>query len=120
MISYLYWFVVLCVTAFVVWGIGKYFKLKVGLWCGAIVLLMAWAMYYFNYEQYFVKNLGGVMTISEPEGEMHLQATWKDDNLWIETYDPVKNLCHFTEYSKGNMLQGRVTIKNCNPLLPKN
>ena len=59
------------------------------------------------------------MTIKVPEGEVHLAATWKDDNLWIENYNPQTNTCHFREYSRGNLLQGQVTIKNCNPLLRK-
>jgi hypothetical protein len=46
-------------------------------------------------------------------------ATWKDDNLWIENYDPKTNTCHFREYSKGAMLEGKVLIKNCNPLMAK-
>ena len=45
-------------------------------------------------------------------------ATWKDDHLWVENYEPETNTCHFNEYSKGNLLQGRVTIKNCSPLMP--
>ena len=57
------------------------------------------------------------MTVNVPEGELHLAATWKDDNLWIENYNPKTNTCHFREYSRGNMLQGQVTIKDCNPLL---
>ncbi len=58
------------------------------------------------------------MSISVPDGQVHIAATWKDDNLWIENYDPATNRCIFTEYSKGNLLEGKVTIKNCNPLLP--
>ena len=54
-----------------------------------------------------------------PDGQLHIATTWKDDNLWIENYDPATNTCIFLEYSKGNLLQGRVTIKNCNPLLPR-
>jgi hypothetical protein len=46
-----------------------------------------------------------------------LAATWKDDNLWVENYDPATNTCHFREYSRGNLLQGTVTIQNCNPML---
>jgi len=49
---------------------------------------------------------------------VQIAATWKDDNLWIENYDPATNRCIFAEYSKGNLLEGKVTIKNCNPLLP--
>jgi hypothetical protein len=58
------------------------------------------------------------MSIENREGELHIQATWKDDNLWVESYNPEKNICYFREYSKGNLLEGKVTIKNCNPLLP--
>ena len=73
--------------------------------------------YYFHFQQVFVKRYGGVMSINVPEGQLHITATWKDDNLWIENYDPKTNTCHFNEYSRGNLLQGKVTIKNCNPLL---
>ena len=62
---------------------------------------------------------GGVMSVTVPDGQRHISATWKDENLWIENYDPKTNICHFSEYSKGNLLQGRVQIKNCNPLLIK-
>jgi hypothetical protein len=56
------------------------------------------------------------MTIKVPVGQYHIATTWKEDNLWVENYDPETNSCVFSEYSKGNLLQGRVTIKNCNPL----
>ena len=56
------------------------------------------------------------MTISVPEGMYHITSTWKDENLWVENYDPKTNKCVFSEYSKGSLLQGRVTIKNCNPI----
>ena len=59
-------------------------------------------------------------SIARKTGQIrHIAATWKDDNLWIENYDPKTNTCHFNEYSKGNLLQGKVTIKNCNPLIKK-
>jgi len=57
--------------------------------------------------------------VTVPDGQRHISATWKDENLWIENYDPETNTCHFSEYSKGNLLQGNVQIKNCNPLLIK-
>ena len=56
------------------------------------------------------------MTLRVPAGQRHIMATWKDDNLWVENYDPATNTCHFSEYSKGNLLQGRVTIERCSPL----
>jgi hypothetical protein len=95
---------------------------KMGSWRPAsilavTVLLVGWASYSFHFQQIFVNRWGGVMTISVPNGHVHLAATWKDDNLWVENYDPATNTCHFNEYSKGNLLQGKVTIKNCTPML---
>lgn len=118
MITYLYWIAVFCVALFVFWGVGRYLKWTAGLIGGLLVLIIGWLMYTFHYEQHFVKNFGGVMSIEVPKGQMHIQATWKDDNLWVENYDPKNNTCIFSEYSKGNLLEGRVTIKNCNPLMP--
>ena len=116
MITYLYWIAVFAVAIFVFWGIGKYFKWKPALISALVVLLVGWLAYIFHYENVFVKNWGGVMTIEVPEGQVHLHTTWKDDNLWVENYDPQKNECYFMEYSKGNLLEGKITIKNCNPL----
>ena len=82
----------------------------------SLVLLVGWAAFYFYFQQVFVKRFGGVMSIRVPEGQRHIAATWKADNLWIENYDPRTNECIFYEYSKGSVLEGRVTIKNCNPL----
>ncbi|THB75975.1 MAG: hypothetical protein D6B25_10780 [Desulfobulbaceae bacterium] len=119
MITYLYWFVLFLLVGLIIYLLGiKAEKLKVALIAAAVVLVVGWVTYYFGLQQVFVKRYGGVMTIHVPEGQMHLGATWKDDNLWIENYDPKTNTCIFSEYSKGNMLQGRVTIKDCNPLLP--
>lgn len=83
----------------------------------SVVLGAGWGAYCFYFQQVFVKRWGGVMTFQVPEGHVHLAATWKDDNLWVENYDPATNTCHFREYSRGNLLQGKVTIQNCNPML---
>ncbi len=116
MITYLYWLAVIALVGGVVFGLGvKAQQWKAAVALASILVLVAWGTYYFRLQQVFVKRYGGVMTISVPEGQRHLAATWKDDNLWIENYDPQTNTCIFSEYSKGNLLQGRVTIKNCNP-----
>ncbi len=120
MITYLYWFAIFALVAAVLYGIGiKAQNWKVAIIVGLVILLAGWATYFFRLQQVFVKRYGGVMTIRVPEGQRHLAATWKDDNLWIENYDPKTNTCIFSEYSKGNMLQGKVTITNCNPLIPR-
>lgn len=121
MITYLYWAALLGVTAAILFGLGvKAKKWKAGLIVSVLVLVIGWGTYVFHFQQIFVKRYGGVMRIQTPEGQLHIGSTWKDDNLWIETYDPKTNTCIFSEYSRGNMLEGKVIIKNCNPLIPKN
>ncbi|WP_028586027.1 hypothetical protein [Desulfogranum mediterraneum] len=120
MITYLYWLAVILVIAALLYLFSVRGKnWKVGAILGLIVFIVSWGAYYFRFQQVFVKRYGGVMTIHVPEGQRHLAATWKDDNLWIENYDPSSNTCYFTEYSKGNVLQGKVTIKECSPLMPQ-
>ena len=117
MITYLYWAAVIALVVLALWLIGG----KLDRWAHAfiatgVILLVGWAAYYFHYQQIFVKRLGGVMYITVPDGQHHIHATWKDDNLWIENYDPAKNVCYFNEYSRGNLLEGKVIIRNCQPL----
>ena len=117
MITYLYWGLVFALIIAVIVGIGfRMNNLTSALAAAAILLFIAWAAYYFYLQQIFVKRWGGVMSISVPSGQYHIATTWKDDNLWVENYDPATNSCVFSEYSKGNLLQGRVTLKNCNPI----
>jgi len=116
MVTYLYWALIIGLAAVVALVGVKFNRMKLGLLISAILLLIGWTAYQFYYQQIFVKRWGGVMTISVPQGQFHIATTWKDDNLWVENYDPESNKCVFSEYSKGNLLQGRVTIKNCNPI----
>ncbi len=116
MITYFYWFIVIAIAMAVLVLFGKMNQWKPALIGSVAVFLIGTLAYYFHFEQLFVKRYGGVMAINVPEGQHHIAATWKDDNLWVENYDPETNTCHFNEYSKGNMLQGKVTIKNCNPI----
>lgn len=116
MITYLYWALVIGLAAgLFVFG-WKTDTIKPAAAGSILVLLAGSVAYYFHFQQIFVKRWGGVMSISVPAGQFHIAATWKDENLWVENYDPETNTCHFNEYSRGNLLQGRVTIKNCNPL----
>jgi hypothetical protein len=117
MITYAYWTLAIALTIGVLLLVGmKFKKWTAAIILGVLIMIAAWSAYNFHYEQLFVKNWGGVMSLSVPEGQHHVTATWKDANLWIENYDPETNTCIFTEYSKGNMLQGKVTIKRCNPI----
>lgn len=119
MITYLYWLFVAALAIGVLWvGVGVLKRPAGGLAAAAVVVLAGWIAYSFHFQQIFVKRWGGVMNVSVPQGHRHIGATWKDDNLWVESYDPATNTCEFREYSKGNLLEGRVLIRNCNPLLP--
>ena len=117
MITYLYWAAVIFLVVLSLFAGSRLGSLGKGAIVAAIIFLAGWLAYYFHFEQVFVKRFGGVMYISVPDGQRHLGSTWKDDNLWVENYDPKTNQCIFSEYSKGNLLEGRVVIKNCNPLL---
>lgn len=118
MITYLYWFAIVALALAVLFIVGhKIEEWKASVIAAVTIIIIGYTAYHFHFEQVFVKRYGGVMTVKVPEGEIHLAATWKDDNLWIENYNPQTNTCHFREYSRGNLLQGQVTIKNCNPLL---
>lgn len=119
MITYLYWALIIALIIAVIWVAARAGKLWWGGGVAALIFVSGWIAYYFHFQQIFVKHWGGVMSITVPAGQYHMGATWKDEHLWIENYDPATNTCHFSEYSKGNLLQGRVTIKNCNPLMPR-
>ena len=120
MITYLYWIFVVTLTLLALYGIGLKFKQwPAALITAAVILITSWIAYTFYLEQIFVKRWGGKMSITVPEGQHHMGATWKDDHLWIENYDPGTNICYFTEYARGNVLEGKVLIKNCNPLMPQ-
>ena len=119
MITYFYWAVFFVAGAGVLYIVGgKFDRWPVAFVAALVVMLFGWMLYFFYFQQVFVKRWGGVMSIAVPAGQRHIATTWKDDNLWIENYDPVTNTCIFSEYSKGNLLQGRVKIKDCNPLMP--
>ncbi len=120
MITYLYWLLVLG-AAFAVLGLFgvRMGQVRTGIIGATVVLLIGWAAYFFHFQNIFVKHYGGVMSIRVPAGQRHIAATWKDDHLWIENYDPAADTCIFSEYAKGNLLEGKVIIKSCNPLLGK-
>ena len=118
MVTYLYWISIISLAFALLYLIGyRIEQWKIAAVACLAVLVTGFLAYHFHFQQVFVKRYGGVMTIKVPAGEVHLAATWKEDNLWIENYHPETNTCHFREYSRGNLLQGQVTIKNCNPLL---
>ena len=120
MITYFYWVLVLAIMLTPLYILGvKLNKWKVAGISAFTVFIIGNAAYFFHFQQVFVKNWGGVMTVTVPDGHQHMMATWKDDNFWLEHYYTHTNTCHFREYSKGAMLEGKVLIKYFNPLMAK-
>ena len=120
MITYAYWALIIGLAAVALFVVGsKMNQWKAALVTSTVIVIAGWAAYFFHYQQVFVKHWGGVMSIEVPAGQYHIATTWKEDHLWVENYDPATNTCEFREYAKGNLLQGRVSIKNCNPLMPR-
>jgi hypothetical protein len=119
MITYLYWALVIALMLLALYAGSRFGSLGKGAILACAIFLIGWLAYYFHYQQVFVKRFGGVMHINVPAGQRHLGSTWKDDNLWIENFDPETNQCIFSEYSKGNLLEGRVILRDCNPLMER-
>lgn len=117
MITYIYWFLLGVLAIGLFMGLGVRFGTwKWGTAAAATALVVGTLAYYFYFEQVFVKRYGGIMTISEDGDRVHLGTTWKDDNLWVESWDPKTNECYFNEYARSGLLDGSVVIKDCNPL----
>lgn len=120
MLTNLYWIITLTVIFAIFYLIAvRFSKPKPAFLITLVLALISYSFYYYYLEQLLVKHYGGTMVIQIPEGQQHLGVTWKDDHLWIENYDPIKNECIFREYSRGSVLEGQVRLRNCNPLLPQ-
>lgn len=117
MLTHLYW---LCVVI-VVFGSFYLVAVRLGQVKAALVVavvlgVISHSFYYFYLEQLLVKRYGGTMSLTQPAGTYHMGMTWKDDHLWIQSYDPRTNECLFREYSRGSVLQGEVRVRQCNPV----
>ena len=57
------------------------------------------------------KNWGGTMNITVPAGEEFVNATWKNNDLWIITRDKANpNKFYMHESSNFGVMQGTVKI----------
>ena len=117
MITYAYWLLILGISSIALYLLGfRLDKWKPAVLLAVVILVVGFLAYEFRYRNMFVKRWGGVMSVTVPEGQRHIATTWKEDSLWIENYDPVKNECIFAEVSRTQVLEGKVVIKNCNPV----
>ena len=57
------------------------------------------------------KQFGGTMNVTVPAGEKFINATWKNDDLWIITEDTARHIFYMHEVSNYGIMQGTVIIK---------
>ena len=87
-----------------------------GVLAAVIIVIVSVAVYKLFLEQIIAKSYGGNYSVVVPDDMRFYGITWKDSDLWVGWYDPTKNECVFKEDSKFNILQGKLTIKNCHPI----
>ena len=114
--SIIYFLVFFGISIGVIYGFHKAKHLYKGLVIGAIIFISSIIAYKAFLEQILAKSYGGNYTVVVPEGMRFYGITWKDSDLWIGWYNPKEKECVFKEDSKFNILQGKITINNCNPI----
>ena len=57
------------------------------------------------------RSFGGKEIYELQPNEILINATWKQDNLWVLTKDTINNKFHFREKSSFGLLNGEVEFK---------
>jgi len=114
--SYLYFLFFAAISVGVGYGFYKAGQVKKGAIIGIIILVSSIIVYKAFLEQILAKSYGGNYTVVVPDGMRFYNITFKDADLWVGWYDPIKKECSFNEDSKFNLLEGKIIIKNCHPI----
>lgn len=62
------------------------------------------------------RKWGGDISFVAPQDVQLVSMTWKESSLWVLYYLPAEKACVFKESSHWGVLEGSVTVLNCNPL----
>lgn len=116
MIFFVYMLSTLVVAGIAFYAVFKIKDFRIATIAPVLICLLSIFAYKGYLEQVWAKAYGGSMTIAVPEGTRFFGITWKDSDLWVGWYDPKSKECVFKEDSKYNILQGNITVKNCNPV----
>ena len=57
------------------------------------------------------RHWGGTEKIVLEDHEVLLNATWKENELWVLTKDTISNVSHFREHSSWGVVEGEVQFK---------
>ena len=91
-----------------------------------IILILAIASLSSCTKNQRARWFGGTETINLPEGQVFLNATWKDSwfgqTMWISTFEPSTGKSYFYENSSFGLIEGKIEFTqtqfvNGNPLL---
>lgn len=58
-----------------------------------------------------VRRWGGTEKIVLEDHEVLLNATWKENELWVLTKDTISNVSHFREHSSWGVVEGEIILK---------
>jgi len=56
------------------------------------------------------RTFGGTEEIKLNKNEVLMNATWKQNDLWVLVKDTTTNKCEFKEYSSFGILQGKIVF----------
>jgi len=57
------------------------------------------------------RHFGGNETVELPTNRILLNATWKENNLWVLTKDTITNQMYFNEKSSWGVMEGTIKFK---------
>lgn len=95
-------------------GKKKRWMLSVG--AAAVIWIVFVSIWSLGLENYLARRFGGTLTVDLPANAQFLNATWKEESLWVTYFESRNNRCVFKEYSRYGIMEGDVVIKGCNPV----
>lgn len=97
-------------------GIGTKKRLILAAGISATVWIVFISIWSLGLENYLARRFGGTLTVDLPTNAQFLNATWKEDSLWVTYFESGNNRCVFKEFSRYGIMEGDVVIKSCNPV----
>lgn len=95
-------------------GKKKRWMLSVG--AASVIWIIFVSIWSLGLENYLARRFGGTLTVDLPANAQFLNATWKEESLWVTYFESSNNRCVFKEYSRYGIMEGDVVIKSCNPV----
>lgn len=98
-------------------GGGLIKRMMKALTAALLVFAAGWSFWEFYLGNTVARRFGGTLTVELPENAKFVNATWKEDSVWITYYETLTKRCVFKEFSRMGLVEGDVIIPNCDPVL---